>query len=213
MLENLRIIGQVNAEFIATSLVHEGNRYLVLLDQHAVDERIRLERLRLEFGNDKQLFKRESLNFPIKLTIDMTEKHAKLVMSGLAGIHRDLQASGILCSIERCAEGVTALIREAPLQMLRKIIKRDSYENYLTPVKDVVTKTVLNEANITDRLSGRTMLFSHVLATEACARAIKFGHALDRQAMDNLLLGLAQCHLPFQCAHGRPTLQVVHYPN
>ena len=48
-----------------------------------------------------------------------------------------------------------------------------------------------------------------VLASKACRRAIKFGDSLDLDACQRLLDGLARCDLPFQCAHGRPTIAPV----
>ena len=45
-----------------------------------------------------------------------------------------------------------------------------------------------------------------VLASKACRRAIKFGDTLDQQACQRVLTALARCDLPFQCAHGRPTI-------
>lgn len=36
--------------------------------------------------------------------------------------------------------------------------------------------------------------------------AIKFGDAISRKDCQVLLNDLSKCKLPFQCAHGRPTL-------
>lgn len=36
--------------------------------------------------------------------------------------------------------------------------------------------------------------------------AVKFGDKLSIQSAENLIRQLAQCSLPFQCAHGRPVL-------
>ena len=45
-----------------------------------------------------------------------------------------------------------------------------------------------------------------VLASKACRRAIMFGDELNREQCQALLRRLAQTELPFQCAHGRPTI-------
>lgn len=39
--------------------------------------------------------------------------------------------------------------------------------------------------------------------------AIKFGDELNFNNIENLLKELRNCKLPFQCAHGRPTLSSV----
>ena len=44
------------------------------------------------------------------------------------------------------------------------------------------------------------------LQSTACHGAIKFGDKLDRSASLSLLQSLTRCSLPFQCAHGRPSI-------
>eukprot|EP00435_Cladocopium_sp_Y103_P036013 s1579_g9.t1 len=46
----------------------------------------------------------------------------------------------------------------------------------------------------------------HILAFKACRRAIKFNDHLDQAQMERLMRELSRCDLPFQCAHGRPTV-------
>lgn len=48
-----------------------------------------------------------------------------------------------------------------------------------------------------------------VLASRACRGAIKFGDELNPSVIEKLLSELAQTALPFQCAHGRPSMQPV----
>ncbi|KAF2363283.1 DNA mismatch repair protein C-terminal [Trinorchestia longiramus] len=45
-----------------------------------------------------------------------------------------------------------------------------------------------------------------VLHTHACRGAVRFGQRLRRCQCVSLLQALSKCHLPFQCAHGRPSL-------
>lgn len=42
--------------------------------------------------------------------------------------------------------------------------------------------------------------------TQACRGAIKFGDMLTLPQCRDILSKLTQCKLPFQCAHGRPTM-------
>ena len=44
---------------------------------------------------------------------------------------------------------------------------------------------------------------------EACRSAIKFGDKLSIKECETLIQDLKKCKLPFQCAHGRPTLAPV----
>nr|CAH7759471.1 unnamed protein product [Callosobruchus chinensis] len=45
-----------------------------------------------------------------------------------------------------------------------------------------------------------------IISLEACRGAIKFGDTLSKDQCTDLLTMLPSCNLPFQCAHGRPTL-------
>ena len=47
------------------------------------------------------------------------------------------------------------------------------------------------------------------LATQACRGAIMFGQPLTQSRCSQLITDLALCDLPFQCAHGRPSVAVM----
>ncbi|ERL90938.1 hypothetical protein D910_08280 [Dendroctonus ponderosae] len=49
-------------------------------------------------------------------------------------------------------------------------------------------------------------IIQDVVNLKACRGAIKFGDTLSRSQCGALLRDLERCQLPFQCAHGRPTL-------
>jgi hypothetical protein len=51
-----------------------------------------------------------------------------------------------------------------------------------------------------------------VLETLACRHAIMFGDRLDLAACQQLLKRLSKCRLPFQCAHGRPSVAALSCP-
>ena len=52
----------------------------------------------------------------------------------------------------------------------------------------------------------RPQAVKRVLAYKACHGALRFGDQLELQDCQTLLHKLSQCKLPFQCAHGRPTI-------
>ena len=68
----------------------------------------------------------------------------------------------------------------------------------------------LREANgriLLERTTARRPTFvTRCLNSLACKRAIKFGHTLTRLECIDLMDKLMQTKLPFQCAHGRPTV-------
>ncbi|XP_034783940.1 DNA mismatch repair protein Mlh3 isoform X4 [Acipenser ruthenus] len=45
-----------------------------------------------------------------------------------------------------------------------------------------------------------------VLASQACHGAIKFNDSLSMEECCRLIESLSVCQLPFQCAHGRPSM-------
>ena len=47
---------------------------------------------------------------------------------------------------------------------------------------------------------------NYVLNSRACRGAIKFGDKLQHDVCDDLIKRLSECDLPFQCAHGRPSV-------
>ena len=45
-----------------------------------------------------------------------------------------------------------------------------------------------------------------VIKMEACRGAVKFGDELRAEECQSIIKNLEKCKLPFQCAHGRPTV-------
>jgi len=45
-----------------------------------------------------------------------------------------------------------------------------------------------------------------ILNSRACHGAIRFGDKLSKERCKKLMLELSKCRLPFQCAHGRPSV-------
>ncbi|KAH9496180.1 hypothetical protein Btru_012215 [Bulinus truncatus] len=142
MLKNVKVIGQVDKKFIACLIntkasLSKGSRatnsddntLLVLFDQHAVHERIRLEQFTQDNyevidGVKTQQIKKSDLPEPLLMTVDIDD--------------------------------------------LR------------------IMKTFNQEFN---RIG-----------------AVKFGDILSKEECQSLLSSLASCDLPFQCAHGRPSV-------
>jgi DNA mismatch repair ATPase MutL len=47
----------------------------------------------------------------------------------------------------------------------------------------------------------------YLLHSRACKTAIRFGDRLSPSQQHQLMTAVGQCNLPFQCAHGRPSMQ------
>jgi DNA mismatch repair ATPase MutL len=55
----------------------------------------------------------------------------------------------------------------------------------------------------------RPTAVSEILAYRACHSAVRFGDQLTHHECCRIILQLARCRVPFQCAHGRPTLHPI----
>ena len=64
-------------------------------------------------------------------------------------------------------------------------------------------ENLITEASFENSISNSEL---QVLQSKACHGAIKFGDKLDENVSIKLLSSLTECCLPFQCAHGRPSI-------
>ena len=173
---------------------------LVLWDQHAVHERVRLERLLAEAlveGSPRLAVKSAVCQLP--LVVSLPREEASLVVeSGEQLLGRwgvQLAETGgdssnvALSHIPHCFLS-TDLVRQ--MELCRALLLE-------------VASSV--EENSTSRLP--RALQDH-LASQACRGAIMFGQKLESGDCHRLLKDLALCAVPFQCAHGRPSCATIH---
>ena len=64
----------------------------------------------------------------------------------------------------------------------------------------------LNDRGAQSNLHFRPSFVTRILNSLACRRAIKFGLSLSSDECIRLVHNLSKCSLPFQCAHGRPSV-------
>ncbi|NXD21479.1 MLH3 protein, partial [Spelaeornis formosus] len=94
------------------------------------------------------------------------------------------------------------LVRKVPMCF----IEREA--NELRRKRQPITKTIVELVQTTrGRVRGTLPLtFLKVLASQACHGAIKFNEHLTLEESCRLIEALSSCKLPFQCAHGRPSM-------
>ena len=179
---------------------------LVLWDQHAVHERVRLERLLAEAlveGSPGLAVK--SAACPLPLVVSLPKEEASLVVESggqllgrwgvqLAEENRKVAKNGgesslVLSHIPHCFLS-TELVRQ--VELCRALL--------------LEVASSLDE-NSSSRLP--RALLDH-LASQACRGAIMFGKKLGSDDCRRLLTDLALCEVPFQCAHGRPSCATIH---
>ncbi|XP_073952285.1 DNA mismatch repair protein Mlh3-like isoform X3 [Choristoneura fumiferana] len=193
------VLGQVDYKFIATKIKGKSKGqydYLVLFDQHAVDERIRLEKNMAEYFDGDQ-WKRVTLD---GVSLKLTRDEILYLHNNKKKFHKLGLEWNILDSTDI---SVTAI----PEAILGKNARR--VETVLKAVKSLIKE----EINMIKEQGGCVSLYPKsimdLVFSEACRFAIMFGDALSKADCVGLLDALSECKTPFQCAHGRPVMAVL----
>lgn len=172
-MSSLRAVAQVGRAYI----VAESSEGIVLIDQHAAQEKVIYEKL---FANLKvKAPETQMLLVPFSWEVSLS-------MAGFLKEHTaKLQEMGFV--IEPFG-GPTFLVKSYP----RALGEKFDLHSLLDGLSDVF---------------GETTDFHHkVAAMTACKAAVKAGDALSLQECQYLLEQLPVLESPFTCPHGRPTL-------
>jgi DNA mismatch repair protein MutL len=176
-LPSLRVFGQLHD----TYLVCETDDGLVLIDQHAADERINYERLKQRFAEDVTT---QALAEPVQL--ELTSREAALFedyTDSLAqlGFHASLAE-------ERVAE-----VRSVPALLAESVGP--------SIIRDLLTAFVDGDGASTVEAAA-----DDLLADLACYPSITGNTSLTEGSVVDLLRALDDCENPYACPHGRPVI-------
>lgn len=175
-LPPLRVLGQ----HAGTYVVAEGPDGLLVIDQHAADERIHYERLREAVDSGTA----QALASPVELSLTPTEAETYDEYAPALerlGFHADRD--------ER-----TLSVRSVPT-VLGETLDPDA-------IRDVFG--ALLEGG--DGEGTVEAMADELLGDLACAPAVKGNTSLTEGSVTALLEALDQCENPYSCPHGRPTL-------
>lgn len=100
----------------------------------------------------------------------------------------------------------SVLIKEIPTCITTKELKQREGIVILNILKNTITEHVQFLKSTKGAKNHMPLTIHKLLCGLACRGAIKFGDALTREECGNLLQSLSLCDLPFQCAHGRPSV-------
>ncbi|KAL3873908.1 hypothetical protein ACJMK2_036986 [Sinanodonta woodiana] len=212
MLSCVKVIGQVDNKFIVCLLRADDKNMsadpdmMVLIDQHAAHERVRLEALMqeayTESDDNKQVMTQSEVFPPHPLTL--REEEVRMMMA----YRKEFARIGIEFSRDIKTRD-TVLIQSIPQCIVEREVnevkrKRDSVA---WDIVETLIKEHVELLQSTRGASGRLPLTLHrVLSSQACHGAIKFGDPLTLDECQALIDSLCHCDLPFQCAHGRPSM-------
>ncbi|XP_023634478.1 DNA mismatch repair protein MLH3 [Capsella rubella] len=193
-VEDARVLQQVDKKYIP--IVACGT--LAIVDQHAADERIRLEELR------KKVLAGEARTVTY-LNADQELVLPEMGYQLLQSYSEQIRNWGWICSIN--VEGSTSFKKNM------SIIQRKPTPITLNAVpcilgvnlSDVDLLEFLQQLADTDGSSTIPPSVLRILNSKACRGAIMFGDSLLPSECSLIMEGLKQTSLCFQCAHGRPT--------
>ena len=179
-LPPLRVLGQ----FDDTYLICETTDGLLLIDQHAADERVHYERLRDAFASNPSA---QTLASPVEVELTAVEAES-------FGAYRE--ALSRLGFYADRTDDRTVAVTTVPA-VLEKALEPDR-------LRDVLAAFVAG-----DRDSGAETvdaLADEFLADLACYPSITGNTSLTEGSVVDLLDALDECENPYACPHGRPVI-------
>ncbi|KFV79226.1 DNA mismatch repair protein Mlh3, partial [Struthio camelus australis] len=215
MIHSMQVLQQVDNKFIACLIntrnemdKKAGGNLLVLVDQHAAHERIRLEQL-IADSYEKETAacgKKKLLSSSISppLEIEVTEEQRRF----LRCCHKNLEDLGLELSFPETNSSLI-LVGKVPLCFIER--EANEIRRKRQPVaKSIVQEFIQEQVELVQTTGGARgtlpLTFLKVLASQACHGAIKFNDSLTLEESCQLIEALSSCQLPFQCAHGRPSM-------
>ncbi len=178
--KHLQVLAQLHDSYILCS----NEDGLVIVDQHAAQERYHYEQLQETLLT--KCTQKQPLMIPIQLDVS----------SDILAQYQTINETTIYFGFEFEPFGTDQLVlREIPLWFHDVDQKK-----FLQDLIDYFA-----ENNSVDM----AMLRKHMIATMACHSSIRFNRPLSMQEMKQVILDLQKCKQPYHCPHGRPTVIVM----
>ncbi len=185
---DMQVIGQFNCGFILTRLDRENTSFMYIVDQHAADERFRLETLeKTQKIQTQPLLKPKCLILPADDLLYLQSHLDQLERVGfVVSVDENDQCS--LVSVPQVA-GLTLGITE-----LLEVV------HHLKEHQFISSSHALSCCNAV----------ATTLASKACRSAIMIGAPLSNAQMSAIVRNLSTMNKPWICAHGRPTVRLLY---
>ena len=171
-------LGQLHQSYV----LFENPQGLVLIDQHAAQERIYFEEYLTQIENSSVQV--QPLMFPVSVQLPASKLEAVLAWSEV------LAQTGF--EISRFSTS-TLSINAVP-NLLK--FKEESIKDFIVSLSDVIG----------DPAKSDNKLKYHLISTMACKKSIKAGEKLEKVQAEALLNNMKKCKDALHCPHGRPTL-------
>jgi len=162
-----------------TYIVYKNQDGLIVLDQHAVHEKILLEKM---LSNPDEI-KSQNLFLPIEIQIMDQDKDLVLTnLNNLVGIEAEDFGSGSI------------VIRSVPIFL-------NKYSKLEIVLQDIIDKIIESKGAVDIQ-----NLKNDLYKTIACKSAIKAGYKITKEEIIELISQAQNTNSSFTCCHGRPTM-------
>lgn len=202
-LTKYRIIKQIDKKFILLII----NSKLVILDQHAADERVKVEQLMREFVYNMP----RNLRLVQPLRIKVSSSEHLLLQQHLA----QFKSLGIIYYLGKEKKDNDLIITNVPELLIpscndgpfiKSLLMQHCFDLQNNIKNQIVNATIANDGDWLIVMHHTPQFIINMINSRACRSAIMFGDELTMQEMHQLIDDLSKCKLPFQCAHGRPSI-------
>ncbi|BFZ64562.1 DNA mismatch repair protein [Saitoella coloradoensis] len=224
-LANCVVVAQVDRKFILVKMKTEngieveGEDVLVIIDQHAADERVRVERFFTELcqlDSDREGVRRARLDKRVVVTLSGREGR-------VLGVWRERLAWwGVIFEDKGVTEGeghVEVVCTHLPPLIAERCVAEprllhDLVRDYLYSLESSgrslrpppTSTTTSTDSDWLTRIRTCPPKMIEMINSRACRSAIMFNDPLTTEECRVLVEALAGCAFPFQCAHGRPSM-------
>ena len=192
-LPPLRVLGQVRETYV----VAEAPDGLVLIDQHAADERVNYERLRAAFADGPPA---QALAEPVR--IELTAREAALFDEFLS----ELAAVGFRAERAGDREVVVEAVPAAFDAALDPELLRDVLTEFAADAAATAEEADAADAADASGTAPVTDAVDALLADLACYPSVTGNTSLTEGRVVDLLDRLDACENPYACPHGRPVV-------
>ncbi|KAL7312159.1 hypothetical protein PS15m_007956 [Mucor circinelloides] len=222
-LQNATILDQVDKKFIALQL--NDPKILIMIDQHAADERIKLEEM-ISTGIQSTTLLEPSITIELESSTEyQTLKNDRRILNSL-------KKWGIQIQL---AQNDTTTTRVATLSQSRFFDTSEESPHFCKSSRIFVTHIpqLITERCVGNHSILKSIILDHmywvmeqtdefaimntcprgileILKSRACRGAIMFNDELTVEQCSDIVKRLSMCTFPFQCAHGRPSAIPIH---
>ena len=194
-LSKVRVIGQVEKQWIIGFIENS----LVVCDQHAADERIRLERLTTQLSLHDIAGRPDQGLEPCILI-------CPVVLDGLSAAEVDVVTNPAVAQNLRYWG---FRWREEDLECKRRLVLTQTPAVCHVQVgREEFRESIVHATSSRGSTTTPPPFVLRTLKLAACRSAVMFGDILDKDMCQTIFKRLGSCEIPFQCAHGRPTVAV-----